>query len=452
MWSVEDIVKGVTGVVQRTEKRVFSSISTDSRTIRPGEFFIPLKGLSFDGHLFIERAYERSGGGSLCDRGRAEIYTKSRGTIILVEDTNQALTDLARFKRGQTSGTFVAITGSNGKTTTKELLVHLAGDRFTLAFNKKNYNNLVGVAKALLDTTGHPQFSVFELGTNHPGEIECLTRMVQPHLSLITNVNPSHLEGFFDLEGVRREKLSLFETTLQGGTVFINKDDPSLASYETRSGLKAATFAIHEKAEYTLLIMADKGLAGYDITLRFPGGEVTTTTHLLGRHNLYNVLAASALAHEMGVPLKQIGEAVRTFSAYSGRIRPLESAKGYIIIDDAYNANPASMESAINTVSSLPCKGKRIAALGDMKELGEKTEDYHRELGQYLKNSSLSLILFLGEESRVAADAIGNGRARHFADKKDLIGFLSGYLQRDDIVLVKGSRALGMDEIVEALK
>jgi UDP-N-acetylmuramoyl-tripeptide--D-alanyl-D-alanine ligase len=451
MWPVEDIVKGVNGVVHRIEKRVFSSISTDSRTIGPDEFFIPLKGLNFDGHLFIDRAYEQSGGGSLCDRRRVEIYTRSKGTIILVEDTNQALSDLARFKRGQTSGTFVAITGSNGKTTTKELLVHLAGDRFALAFNEKNYNNQVGVAKALLAITGRPQFGIFELGTNHPGEIESLTRMVQPDLSLITNVNPSHLEGFFDLEGVRREKLSLFETTLPGGTIFVNKDDPSLASYETKNGLKAATFAIREKAEHTLLVTTDKGFAGYDITLRFPDGEVATTTHLLGRHNLYNVLAAAALAHEMGVPLKEIGEAIRTFSAYNGRIRPLESRKGYIIIDDAYNANPASMESAINTVSSLPCKGKRLAALGAMKELGEKAEDYHRELGQYLMNSSLSLILFLGEETRVAADAIGNGRARYFTDKKALIGFLSGHLQRDDIVLVKGSRTLGMNEIVEAL-
>jgi len=451
MWPVENIAKGVNGVVHRAEKRVFSSISTDSRTIGSNEFFIPLKGPNFDGHLFIDKAYERSDGGSLCDRGRTEVYTKSRGTIILVEDTNQALLDLARFKREETSGTFVAITGSNGKTTTKELLVHLAGDRFTLAFNKKNYNNQVGVAKALLAIIGHPQFGIFELGTNHPGEIESLSRMVQPHLSLITNVNPSHLEGLFDLEGVRREKLSLFESTLPGGTVFINKDDPSLASCETKSGVKATTFAIREKAECTLLVTTDKGLAGYDIALRFPGGEVTTTTHLLGRHNLYNVLAASVLAHGMGVPLEQIGEAIKTFSANSGRIRPLESRKGYVVIDDTYNANPASMESAINTISSLPCKGRRIAALGAMKELGEKTEGYHLELGQYLRNSSLSLILFIGEETRVAADAIGSGRAMHFPEKKALIGFLSEYLQRDDVVLVKGSRALGMDEIVEAL-
>jgi UDP-N-acetylmuramoyl-tripeptide--D-alanyl-D-alanine ligase len=451
MWPVETIAAGVRGAIYRVEKSVFSSISTDSRTIGRDEFFIPLAGPNFDGHLFINNAYERSGGGSLCNRNRAEIYGTAKGTVLLVDDTNQALLDLARFKREHTAGAFVAITGSNGKTTTKELLVHLVGDLCPLVFNEKNYNNHVGVAKALLAIEGHPEFGIFELGTNHPGEIERLSRMVQPHLSLITNVNPSHLEGLSDLDGVRREKLRLFEMTLPGGTVFINMDDPSLASYTVRGDQRAVTFAIGNKADCTLQVLAEKGLAGFDMAIHFPDGRIETTTRLLGRHNLYNVLAAAVLAHAMGVPAQRIREGLATFDAYKGRFRPINSPEGYIVIDDAYNANPASMEFALNTLSALPCKGRRIAALGGMKELGEKTEGYHGELGRYLRAGNLSLILFLGEEMEAVAKGMNNGRAKHFADKRSLIEFLSGQLHRNDIVLVKGSRALGMDEIVEAL-
>jgi UDP-N-acetylmuramoyl-tripeptide--D-alanyl-D-alanine ligase len=309
----------------------------------------------------------------------------------------------------------------------------------------------VGVAKALLAIEGSPEFGVFELGTNHPGEITVLSSIVQPHLSLITNVNPSHLEGFVDLAGVCREKLSLFDTTLPGGTLFVNADDPSLASYQPRADRRIVTFGIREKADYALYPVADRGFDGFDIVLRFPDAEVTTTTHLLGRHNLYNVLAASALSHAMGVPATRVAEAVRSFGAYKGRFNPVRSSKGYTVIDDSYNANPGSMKWAIDTLAGLPCTGKRIAALGGMKELGENAERYHRDLGRALRDSSLSLILLLGEETRSVADQIGNGRMKYFTDKKGLIDFLLGHVAKDDIVLIKGSRALGMDEIVEAL-
>lgn len=451
MWAVEAIAKGTGGAVHRVERSVFVSLSTDSRTIGPGEFFIPLKGPNFDGHRFIGKAYERSHGGTLCDRSRQEICDASPGTIILVDDTNQALLDLALFKRQRTPGTFVAITGSNGKTTTKELLVHLVGDLFSMVFNEKNYNNQVGVAKALLAIEGRPQFGIFEVGTNHPGEIAVLAQMVRPHVSLVTNVNPSHLEGFSDLEGVRREKVSLFDMTLPGGMILVNADDPSLASYKARDGKRVTTFAIREKADCKLRIVADRGLGGFDIVIDFPDGQVKATSTLLGRHNLYNVLGASALAHAMGVTPERIAEGVGTFSAYKGRFRPVESRKGYIVIDDAYNANPSSMEWAVNTLSSLPCKGRRIAVLGGMKELGEKAEVYHRALGRTLKTSDLAMVLLLGEETKATAEEIGNGRAKHFSEKSALIDFLSGKPQRDDIILVKGSRAMGMDEIVEAL-
>ena len=300
MWPVETIIQGVNGTAQQVERTTFSAISTDSRTIGSGEFFIPLKGPHFDGHLFIDEAYGRSGGGSLCDRTRQEVYALARGTVILVDDTNEALLDLASHKRGQTPAAFVAITGSNGKTTTKELLVHLVRGVIPVVSNEKNYNNQIGVAKTMLAIEESPDYCIFELGTNHRGEIRRLTRMVRPHMSLITNITPSHLEGLADLEGVRGEKLDLFEGTLPGGAIFINADDPSLAPYK-RADCTLYTFGMEEKADFMLQVTADIGLEGFEIAFNLRGEKVRARTRLLGRHNLSNVLAAATLAFSMGV-------------------------------------------------------------------------------------------------------------------------------------------------------
>jgi UDP-N-acetylmuramoyl-tripeptide--D-alanyl-D-alanine ligase len=450
VWPVETIIQGVNGIAHQIERTTFSAISTDSRSIAPGEFFIPLKGLSFDGHAFIDAAYGRSGGGSLCDRTRQEVYANARGTVILVDDTNKALLDLASYKRERIQASFVAITGSNGKTTTKELLLHLAGNFIPVVSNEKNYNNQVGVAKTMLAIEGSPDYCIFELGTNHKGEIRTLTRMVRPHMSLITNVAPSHLEGLADLEGVAAEKLDLFETTLPGGAIFINADDPSLASYK-RADCTLYTFGMRGRADFMLQVAADFGLEGYEIALDLRGEKVIARTRLLGRHNLYNVLTAAALAFSMGVRGAALADALGAFEPYKGRFRPVRSAGGYTIIDDTYNANPASMEWAVKTLASLPCRGKRIAILGDMRELGARSDEYHRGLGRLIQASNLALVLAVGEEMKAAEREAGDGRVRLFDDKKGLVDFVRGRLDRDDIVLVKGSRALGLDEVVEAL-
>jgi UDP-N-acetylmuramoyl-tripeptide--D-alanyl-D-alanine ligase len=450
VWPVETIIQGVNGTAHRVERTTFSAISTDSRTIAPGEFFIPLKGPRFDGHFFIDAAYGRSGGGSLCDRTRQEVYAVARGTIVLVDDTNEALLDLASYKRGQTRAAFVAITGSNGKTTTKELLVHLVRGVIPVVSNEKNYNNQIGVAKTMLAIEGSPDYCIFELGTNHRGEMHRLTRMVRPHMSLITNVTPSHLAGLADLEGVRKEKLDLFEGTLPGGTIFINADDPSLAPYK-RADCTLYTFGMEEKADFMLQVTADIGLEGFEIAFNLRGEKVRARTRLLGRHNLSNVLAAATLAFSMGVKGATLADRLGAFEPYKGRFRPVISGGGYTIIDDTYNANPASMEWAVRTLSSLPCRGKRIAILGDMRELGPRSDEYHRGLGRLIRASNLSLVLAVGEAMKAAAGEAGNGRVHLFDDKKGLVDFVRGKLDRDDIVLVKGSRALGLDEVVEAL-
>ena len=451
MWHVDEIVKAVNGELLRVEKETFSGISTDSRTIGSGELFIPLTGKTFDGHGFIGSAYDRSHAGFLCEKGRQDELQSAKGTIILVDNTMQALLDLARYKRVQIGSGVVAITGSNGKTTTKEILVHLLKSGFSVHYNEKNYNNLIGVSMSILSIKGEPEFCIFELGTNSKGEIKQLAYLTEPDVSLITNINPAHLEGLFDLEGILEEKLSLFYHTKEGGKVIINADDPYILSRYNDIRHISSTYGLVNKADSTLLVEEDLGWKGARIILRLSGNEIKAITTLLGRHNLYNILAASVVAYNIGADTKLIAEGIEAFHPYAMRFKPIESRKGYILIDDTYNANPSSVEWAIKTLLALPCKGRRVVVLGDMKELGEKTVYYHRELGRFLKGTGIPMILLIGDYVKETLQELKETGAELFENKAMLIDYLMKHLKEGDAVLVKGSRAAKMEEIVEAL-
>ncbi|MDD3845922.1 MAG: UDP-N-acetylmuramoyl-tripeptide--D-alanyl-D-alanine ligase [Syntrophorhabdaceae bacterium] len=452
MWRLEDIVKAVGGTVLKKGKEVFTGISTDSRTIGNGELFIPILGKSFDGHAFIRAALKRSGGGTLCRSDSPVPLADAEGTVILVEDTNQALLDLAYFKRGTLSGTFISITGSNGKTTTKEILVAMMKKRYAVHFNEKNLNNLIGVPMSILSIDGDPDICILELGTNTPGEIHRLAVMTDPDVSLITNVNPSHLEGLTSLEGILEEKLDLFRFTREDGKIFVNVDDPGISSRWRDTGRTAVTFGMDNDADFRLAVGEDLGWEGSAISITCPAGSIKARTGLLGRHNLYNILAAAAIASTFGVDDPLIGEVIEEFRSYDKRFQPTKTTKGHIIIDDTYNANPSSMQWAIGTLAALPAAGKKVAVLGGMKELGNESARYHRELGAYIKEAGIGLVVLLGEETKNTLEELRGTVAVHFDDKKDLIGYVASHISAGDTILVKGSRAFEMEEIVEALR
>jgi UDP-N-acetylmuramoyl-tripeptide--D-alanyl-D-alanine ligase len=452
MWHVDDIVRAVKGMPLIVGKETFSGVSTDSRTIEKGELFVPLTGKNFDGHAFIKEAYKRSRAGFLCEKDRRDVLQGAEGTIILVDDTMEALFDLARYKRERLRSTVIAITGSNGKTTTKEILANILKRGFSVHYNKKNYNNVIGVSQSILAIEGDPEFCIFELGTNNKGEIAKLAGLTEPDVSLITNINPSHLEGLFDLEGVLEEKLSLFYGTKEGGKVIINADDPYILSRFKNDSYLPTTFAIASEADLTLTVEEDLGWEGSRILFKRSGEEFRAKTNLLGTHNLYNILAASAAASAVGADFRLIAEGIETFESYGMRFKPARSKKGYTLIDDTYNANPSSMEWAIKTLLRLPCNGKRVVILGDMKELGEKTAFYHQELGKFLNKSEVPVIALFGDHMRDAFRELKGKKARFFENKKELIDYVAGELEQGDVLLVKGSRAAKMEEIVEALK
>ncbi|MCX8109739.1 MAG: UDP-N-acetylmuramoyl-tripeptide--D-alanyl-D-alanine ligase [Syntrophorhabdaceae bacterium] len=443
-----EAVKGEPLVINRT---YFTGISTDTRSINKGELFIPLKGKNYDGHQFIKQALDLSDGGCLCEKNKAEMVANIKNTVILVDDTLKALADLAKYKRKKTKGVFIAITGSNGKTTTKEILVAVIKKVFSVHYNEKNYNNIIGVSKSILSIKEDHDLNVFEVGTNSRGEIRELAAIIEPDISVITNINPSHLEGLVDIKGVLEEKLDLFYGTKKGGSIFINADDPYItSSYIDRDHI-TCDYAIERDASYRLIIDEDLGWEGFGISFNFPRVDFKARTRLLGKHNLYNILAAASIADTIGIGRSSIKETIEEFESYDKRFRPVKSKKGYIVVDDTYNANPSSMEWAIKTVAELPCRGNRIAIIGDMKELGSMTEFYHRELGRLLKKSNINKTFLIGESVACTFEEMGDERAELFTDRKSLVERATKVIRMDDVVLVKGSRAARMDEIVEAL-
>lgn len=451
MWMLDEIIEATKGKPFKVVKSYFTDISTDTRTIKEGELFIPLKGDHYNGHNFLEDAFKASGAGCLCEASKAHKAEHLNQTVILVKDTLKALIDLARYRRKKLEGRFIAITGSNGKTTTKELLVYILSKVSPVHFNEKNFNNLIGVSKSILSVKEPFQFYVFELGTNAPGEIKTLASMVEPDISLITNINPSHLEGLKDIQGVLNEKLDLFRGTKKGGILFLNGDDRYIKGAFRSDEHITKEYAIDRSAPYRLTINEDFGWEGYNITFTFPEISFNARTTLLGKHNLYNILAASSIASSLGIGRSLIKESIENFKPYEKRFFPIKSKKGYLIVDDTYNANPASMEWAIRTVSTLPCRGKRIAILGDMKELGEMEVYYHRAMGRILKESNFEKILLFGNAVKYTFEEINDERAEIFSDKKELTEHVRKIVRMDDVVLIKGSRALKMDEIVEGL-
>ena len=453
MWRLEDIIAAVKGTVLKKDREVFAGISTDSRAIGEGELFIPIVGKSFDGHSFIEQALKISRGGTLCRNDYPGPLADAPGTVILVEDTNQALLDIARFKREGLPGKFISITGSNGKTTTKEILAGMLKKTFSVHYNEKNLNNLIGVPLSILAITGEPGACILELGTNMPGEIKKLAVTTDPDISLITNVNPSHLEGLESLEGVLEEKLDLFRYTRPRGKILVNIDDPGIAARWRQTGHAAVTFGIENDAYYRLRVLRDLGWEGSVISIISPVGTIEARTSLLGTHNHYDLLAAATVASVMGVDHLLIAEAIEEFTSYDKRLQPIKSSRGFVIIDDTYNANPSSVTWAIRTLSDLPSDGRKVVVLGGMKELGKESAFYHGEIGRFLKKmKGIALIALFGEEAGDTFSELSNGQAVHFNDKGQLIEYLRGHLKPGDTVLVKGSRAFKMEEIVEALK
>jgi UDP-N-acetylmuramoyl-tripeptide--D-alanyl-D-alanine ligase len=426
-----------------------AAVSTDTRQISRRSLFIAIKGENFDGHDFFDEA---AAGGAVAAMVDRNIESPGPMDLIRVADTRLAMGRLARHVRRQLHGKVIAIAGSNGKTGTKHLVDCVLRDSFDGSISPKSFNNDIGVPLAIFPADPNQDYLVLELGTNHPGEIRTLTQIALPDVAVITNCSAEHLEGLGDLDGVRRENASIIEGLNANGTLIVNGDDPELLQALAGFRGDCVTFGLSPANEiWATKIKCDWN--GVHFTIQPAGVEAFVP--LLGKHTAANALAAIAVGRVMGLSDQHIARSLATATGPDMRLQRME-AGGVRILNDAYNANPASMKAAIETLAALPADGRKIAFLGEMRELGTSSVQCHREVGRFVaEKCSPDMLICVGPAAMViASEAVKSGmasnRVAHFPDAASAQAMASR-LMPGDLVLLKASRAVGLEVIAKTI-
>jgi UDP-N-acetylmuramoyl-tripeptide--D-alanyl-D-alanine ligase len=458
--TIEEVLKATGGkLLQGKGNTFFQGVSTDSRTVAEGELFIALKGSRFDGHYYATEALKKKAGGVLIEEDKVGDIRwngyRSRA-VITVKDTLSALGDIAREWRRKYGTPIVALTGSNGKTTTKEMIAACLETSFPILKTKGNLNNLIGVPLTLLTLTEKERVVVLEMGMNVPGEIRRLTEISEPDIGLITNIQMVHLEGMGSLERLEEEKGELFRGMRRDGTILVNQDDSRVVNLASRYPGQKITFGIKHPADVMAKEIRLHGAEGTSFTLILEGEAIEITLRLLGKHFVPNALSAIAVACLFGVEVNRIKEALENFQPFPMRMEIVPLKGGEILINDSYNANPSSMELALETLVEAKGKGRAIVVLGDMLELGNFAKEAHQQIGKKISELPIDFLLALGEKAPVVIEsAVRHGfpmeKARIVESCSEAISLLRQMIQNGDWILVKGSRGMAMEKIVEGL-
>jgi len=431
------------------------TISTDTRTITQGALFVALRGERFDGHRFVANAHAEGAAVALVD---ADAEAKVREAapelpLIVVDDTLRAFGQMGHAHRQAMGAKVIGVAGSNGKTTTKELIAALVSQVGHTLKTEANHNNWVGVPQTLLKLRPEHRFAVVELGTNAPGELAWLTTLADPDVGVLTNIQAEHLEGFGDLAGVLKEETRLFAGMREDAWRIVPVDEALLANHESLTHGQQRGFGRVDTAHVRLLESISLGLDGQRLHLNLDGVPWTLRVPLLGPHNAINVAAAVACAERFGLDQETCQQGLDQVKAVKQRIDPVEMA-GRLIINDAYNANPGSMRAALNALSSLPAQ-RWVAVLGDMRELGAHSAEAHASLGREAISSVDALFAF-GEEAQAMADAARQSdpqRPVAQGDRPELAArFIAAHSAPGDGVLIKGSRGVRLERVLPYLK
>ncbi len=458
MITLEEL-RGIGGAsLENLRFRRAKGVSTDSRHVSSGEIFFALRGEKFDGHAYVSEAIHKGAACVVVDRAwYRKVYKGSARNIsqplVVVDDTLRALGDLAKVYRRKFGMPVIAVGGSNGKTTTKEMIARVLGRKYRVAKTEGNHNNHIGVPLTIFGFRDSHEAAVVEIGTNHFGEIERLCEILEPTGGLITNVGTEHLEFFGSVAGVAREEGKLFGFLARsGGTAYVNADDTRLTGLSKKSR-KRFTFGFRSssgrKVSGKLFGFDAKGCAVFE--MKFDGRTELVHLSVPGMHNAMNALAAAAVGFGHGVSHPEIKRALESFRAYDKRMQVFRKG-GVTILNDTYNSNPESVIAALAWMSTVRTTGRRIAVLGDMLELGESSVREHRRVGSEVARKGVDTLMTFGKMARqIAAAADGRAEAKTFSDKKILSKTLLERLMPGDVVLVKGSRGMKMEEVVDAL-
>jgi UDP-N-acetylmuramoyl-tripeptide--D-alanyl-D-alanine ligase len=422
---------------------VFTGVSTDTRSLRAGDLFVALRGEHFDGHAFLSQAKG-------CGASAAMVDGRHQGEfplpVVVVDDTKRSLGGLARQWRARFSPGLIAVAGSNGKTTVKEMLAAIlrahAGEQAVLA-TAGNLNNDIGLPLTLLRLRAGHRCCAIELGMNHKGEIAYLAGIAAPTVALVNNAQREHLEFMNSVEEVAAENAAVYEALPESGVAVVNADDVHAAFFRSRAGTRRVVdFGLEAAAALVAGGYSLKPLSS-EISIRTPSGSCQATLAIPGLHNVRNALAAAACAFAVGISEKTISKGLGAFRPYTGRLQVKRAASGATVIDDSYNANPDSVRAAIDVLAS--CPGPTALVLGDMGEVGAQGAAFHREVGSYASSKKISRLYAIGDATRHAVEAFGPG-GRHFDSVDQLVAGIEG-----SSILVKGSRFMKMERVVAAL-
>ncbi|MBI4395239.1 MAG: UDP-N-acetylmuramoyl-tripeptide--D-alanyl-D-alanine ligase [Candidatus Omnitrophica bacterium] len=446
MFTLREIAETCDGklITEETDRQV-SGVSTDSRTIRDGELFVALHGPRFDGHEFLQEAFRKGAACALVDQK----IQNGKYPVVVVADTLKALQDLAAFYRSRFSIPTVAVTGSAGKTTTKECIGVLLSDVFRVRVGAGNWNNHIGVPLNLFGLTAEDQCFVLEFGASHVGEIALLSEMAQPTVGVITGIYPVHLEGFGSLERIYQAKLELADfLDRRYGTVIANGDDPELLRQLRGRNFNLVTFGTSSHCDFCLSeLAAEEGVVYFRVNDQF---EFRLCGY--GAFNARNALAAIATAGYFNLDLESLSQSWQRLPAIEGRFCVSQLGSSDIeLIDDSYNANPKSFEQAIESFSKLASRRRKIVISGDMLELGENASSYHESLGRHLAERKIDWVIGVGPLSRLTVERFAGlkleGKSVHFKTAEEAGQFVASLLREGDTILIKGSHGMRLDRV-----
>ena len=445
-WQLSELAT-ITGGKLRGADHGFDRVSTDTRELSPGDLFVAIKGPRFDGHDFVRQALDSGAAGALIGQGAAV----QAEPVVAVEDSLKALGQFAADWRRRFQGPVLAVTGSNGKTTVRAMLQAILTAEWPnhVLATRGNFNNEIGLPLTLLRLAPDDRAAVIEMGANHHGEIARLTAITAPDVGLITNAGPAHLEGFGDLDGVARAKGELIEGLPEHAVAVLNAGDPRVDVWRQMAGQRSRIEFGLELGDVRLASTPQYAPDRTRAELDTPVGTVTLTLALPGRHNLINAAAATAAAIALDISPETIARGLANVHPEPGRLETLAGPAGSMLINDCYNANPGSLAAALSWLNEQP--GPRWLVLGDMGELGDDAEEAHRAAGIQAREAGVDRLFALGDLAAAAAESFGAG-ASHYHRLDRLIQVLRSELQEGVTVLVKGSRAVGLERLVDSLR
>ena len=445
-WDLNELARLTQGRIQGGNV-AFTSISTDTRSLQPGALFVALSGPNFDGHDFVAAAAERGAAAALVER-----VVPGALPQVAVPDALAGLSTFAREWRRQFNIPLLGVTGSNGKTTTKELIGSILSQLGPCLITRGNLNNHIGVPLMLLEITAAHRFAVIEMGANHRQEIAYLAGIAEPTIGIVTNAGAAHLEGFRNLDGVASGKGEMFRSLPPDGVAVINADDAYAPLWiDTRVAECVYTFGFEQQADFMAHKVRESGNTGefrIDFELVTPVGTRPATIGLAGLHNLRNALGAAAASFAAGAAIDDIVAGLAAMRKVSGRLEFKPALHDAFLVDDSYNANPSSLKAGLDAFRSFT--GERWLVLGEMRELGDSADELHAEVGRYARQTGVTRVLAIGAKCRFAVDAFG-ANAQLFGDIDALIAAAAADLKPGVAILIKGSRANRLERVSAAL-